>query len=110
MDNNIIFDDKTFLYASYLCLKDSDVTTASSYYADFYDWVITLNHSELEKFKEYLIDVVVDFNFLSPLLELIDNLLYLKKAACKCPVCSTEMKGIELTHYKCEKCNLYFTN
>ena len=31
-------------------------------------------------------------------------------ANCKCPFCSTEMKGIELTHYKCKNCNLYFTN
>ena len=31
-------------------------------------------------------------------------------SVCKCPFCSTEMKGIELTHYKCKNCNLYFTN
>jgi hypothetical protein len=27
-----------------------------------------------------------------------------------CPICSTKMKGVELIHYKCEKCNEYFTN
>ena len=30
--------------------------------------------------------------------------------SCKCPFCSTEMNGIQLTHYKCKKCNEYFTN
>lgn len=29
---------------------------------------------------------------------------------CKCPLCGEEMIGIELTHYKCKKCNEYFTN
>lgn len=29
---------------------------------------------------------------------------------CKCPICSEEMKGVELIHYKCKKCNEYFTN
>lgn len=28
----------------------------------------------------------------------------------KCPVCLEKMKGIELIHYKCKKCNEYFTN
>jgi hypothetical protein len=28
----------------------------------------------------------------------------------RCPICSEEMKGIELTHYKCKHCNEYFTN
>ena len=37
-------------------------------------------------------------------LPLVSNLV------CKCPICSTKMKGIELTHYKCKKCNEYFTN
>jgi transposase-like protein len=27
-----------------------------------------------------------------------------------CPFCSNEMKGIKLTHYKCKKCNEYFTD
>lgn len=27
-----------------------------------------------------------------------------------CPICSSEMKGFELTHYHCKKCNEYFTN
>jgi len=31
-------------------------------------------------------------------------------SVCKCPLCGEEMKGIELTHYKCKKCNEYFTN
>ncbi len=31
-------------------------------------------------------------------------------SVCKCPICLEEMKGIELTHYKCKKCNEYFTN
>lgn len=29
---------------------------------------------------------------------------------CNCPLCGEEMKGIELMHYKCKKCNKYFTN
>jgi transposase-like protein len=28
----------------------------------------------------------------------------------KCPFCSSEMKGIEIIHYKCKNCNEYFTN
>ena len=31
-------------------------------------------------------------------------------SVCKCPLCGEKMKGIELTHYKCKKCNEYFTN
>ena len=27
-----------------------------------------------------------------------------------CPICSAEMKGIKLTHYKCTNCNEYFTD
>ena len=29
---------------------------------------------------------------------------------CKCPFCSTEMKGIKFIHYKCKNCNEYFTD
>ncbi len=32
------------------------------------------------------------------------------KRITNCPVCTEEMKGIELTHYKCKHCNEYFTN
>jgi hypothetical protein len=28
----------------------------------------------------------------------------------KCPICGEEMNGIVLAHYKCNKCNNYFTN
>ncbi len=34
---------------------------------------------------------------------------YLNNEA-KCPFCAEEMQGFELTHYKCKKCNQYFTN
>jgi len=27
-----------------------------------------------------------------------------------CPLCSTKMHSVTLTHYKCKKCNQYFTN
>ena len=30
-------------------------------------------------------------------------------STCKCPLCGKKMKGIEVTHYKCKKCNEYFT-
>ena len=38
------------------------------------------------------------------------NLSHVSNSVCKCPLCGEEMKGIELTHYKCKKCNEYFTN
>ena len=37
-------------------------------------------------------------------------LAHVSGSVCKCPICLEEMKGIELTHYKCKKCNEYFTN
>lgn len=27
-----------------------------------------------------------------------------------CPICGEKMNGIVLTHYKCKKCNEYYTN
>lgn len=38
------------------------------------------------------------------------NIPDVSSSVCKCPYCATEMKGIELTHYRCKNCNLYFTN
>ena len=31
-------------------------------------------------------------------------------AVCKCPYCSRKMKGVTLTHYRCKKCKVDFTN
>lgn len=44
--------------------------------------------------------------------EIVKNLTkpVVSSSVCKCPYCDTEMKGIELTHYRCKNCNLYFTN
>ena len=38
------------------------------------------------------------------------RIAHVSNSVCKCPLCGEEMKGIELTHYKCKKCNEYFTN
>ena len=38
------------------------------------------------------------------------RLFYVIGLVCKCPICTEEMKGIELTHYKCKTCKEYFTN
>ena len=43
----------------------------------------------------------------------LDSVIELSKnntVFCKCPFCSEEMTGIQLTHYKCKKCNEYFTD
>jgi hypothetical protein len=38
------------------------------------------------------------------------GLNYDLKHKIKCPFCAKEMQGFELMHYKCKKCNEYFTN
>lgn len=38
------------------------------------------------------------------------SLSAVSNSVCKCPLCGEEMKGIELTHYKCKNCNEYFTD
>ncbi len=56
--------------------------------------------------SEYL-DAVNDYaDYLEVILKEYQN----SSLVCKCPYCSTEMKGIVLTHYKCSKCKQYYTD
>lgn len=32
------------------------------------------------------------------------------KLICKCPICGNEMMGVKMVHYKCNRCDEYFTN
>jgi len=47
-------------------------------------------------------------DLVNELVDYVDKLLDIKIS--NCPICGEEMDGIELTHYKCKKCNEYFTN
>ena len=39
-----------------------------------------------------------------------ENEIFTKISDCKCPECSEKMRKVKLTHYKCNKCNKYYTN
>lgn len=93
---------------------------------------VKIDHKNVRVFKDQfiihdgneVIDTVYDFE-LPDFLKIIMNENFQKEKRrktyeelkkefendeCGCPFCGEIMCGIELTHYKCKKCNEYFTN